>query len=534
MANKIQFERDGLIAGADKVANAVKITMGAKGRTVIMSRPYGGPLATKDGATVAKSIELKDPVENMGAQLIQEVSRNVAEIAGDGTTCATVLAQKMIKDGHKSIVAGMNPQDIVRGMESAVDIVLSEIDAHAKTMESSDEIAQVATISANGDSELGKQIADAVDKIGKDGAITVEDAKGTETKVEVVEGFQFDQGYLSPYFVSDADKMKFEHPAVRVFVSEKRITNLRALLPILEPIVQTGESLLIIADEIDSEALATLVLNRVKGGMKVCAVKAPGFGTRRKEIMGDIATLTGATLISDDLGMSFENITPDVLGRAKKVCVDKSHTLIVGGDGDQESIQLRIGEIRKALETSESEYDKEKLQERLGRMTGGVAVIRVGGMTEPEAKEKKDRVDDAVAATRAAIAEGIVPGGGVALLRASEKLDATVGTNADIATGIDIVRRALLAPISQIAQNAGIAGEIVIHKVKENSDYNYGYNVATDEYGNMLNMGVIDPAKVVKTALCVAASCAKTILFSGCVVSEIPRTDEPKQPGVQG
>ncbi|MDR2268932.1 MAG: chaperonin GroEL, partial [Rickettsiales bacterium] len=522
MAKNIIFNTEKLKVGVDKLADAVKITMGPKGRTVIIEKSYGSPIATKDGVSVAKEVSLKDPEENIGAKLLSGVAKKAGDNAGDGTTTATVLAQRMFAEGYKMSAAGMNPMDLKRGIDLATAAVISDIDAHAKPVKDSKEIAQVAAISANGDSELGKQIADAMDKVGKEGVITVGESKGIETEIEVAQGMQFDHGFLSPYFVTNSEKMIAELEGAQILVSEKKISNLQSLLPILEPIAQSGKPLLIIADDVESEALATLILNRLRGGLKICAVKAPGFGDRRKEILKDIAVLTGATVISDEMGMTFDNLTTDVLGGAKQITVSKDTTLIVDGTGDKKAIDARAAEIRKTLEITTSDYDKEKLSERLARLVGGVAVIKVGGMTEIEMKEKKDRVEDALAATRAAVAEGIVAGGGVALARAVEALAKLKGANDEQNIGIDIVRKTLAGPMAQIAENAGINGEVVVNKVLESRDYNYGYNAQTGEYGDMLKMGIIDPAKVVKTALTVAASTAGVIITTGCVLAEIP------------
>lgn len=522
MAKDIVFNTDKLAAGVDKLANAVKITMGPKGRTVVIERAYGAPVATKDGVTVAKDVSLKDNAENIGAKMIQEVAKRAGDSAGDGTTTATVLAQNLFKEGRRVIAAGMNPMDIKRGIDIAVSAVVADIEKHARPVKDSSEIAQVATISANSDSEIGQKIADAMEKVGKEGVITVQEAKGLDTEIDVVEGMQFDQGFMSPYFVTNSEKMLAELENAQILVSEKKITGLQALLPILEPIAQQGRPLLIIAEDVESEALATLVLNRLRGGLKVCAVKAPGFGDRRKEMLKDIAIVTGATVISDDMGMTFENITPAVLGSAKRVVVAKDKTLLVNGNGDKEAIQNRADEIRKTITTTTSEYDRDKLAERLAKLVGGVAVIHVGGMTEVEVKEKKDRVDDALAATRAAVEEGIVAGGGVALVRAVSALTGLTGANPDQNVGIDIVRKAIIAPCMQIAENAGVSGEIVVGKIMENADYNFGYNAQSGEYVDMMNAGIIDPAKVVKTAIQAAASTAGVLLTTGAVMSEIP------------
>ena len=531
MAKDIVFDTDKLAAGVDKLANAVKITMGPKGRTVVIEKSYGAPVATKDGVTVAKAVSLKDPQENIGARMVQEVAKKAGDDAGDGTTTATVLAQKIIREGRRVIAAGMNPMDVKRGIDMATAAVVADIEKHARPVKDSSEIAQVATISANSDSEIGEKIAGAMEKVGKEGVITVEEAKGLETEIDVVEGMQFDQGFMSPYFVTNSEKMVAELDGAQILVSEKKITGLQALLPILEPVAQSGRPLLIIAEDVESEALATLVLNKLRGGLKVCAVKAPGFGDRRKEMLKDIAAVTGATVVSDDMGMTFENITTDVLGTAKKIVVTKDTTLLAQGGGDKKAIAARADEIRKLMSTSTSDYDKEKLAERLAKLVGGVAVIKVGGMTEVEVKEKKDRVDDALAATRAAVAEGIVAGGGIALVRATTALDKLTGANQDQNVGIDIVRRALVAPCAQIAENAGVSGEIVVGKVMEAKDYNFGYNAQTGEYVDMMKAGIIDPAKVVKTAIQAAASTAGVLLTTGAVMSEIPEEKPASQMG---
>ncbi len=522
MAKEIVFNTDKMAAGVDKLANAVKITMGPKGRTVVIEKSYGAPVATKDGVTVAKAVSLKDPQENIGARMVQEVAKKAGDDAGDGTTTATVLAQKIIREGRRVIAAGMNPMDVKRGIDIATAAVVADIESHARPVKNSAEIAQVATISANSDVDIGEKIASAMEKVGKEGVITVEEAKGLETEIDVVEGMQFDQGFMSPYFVTNSEKMLAELEGAQILVSEKKITGLQALLPILEPIAQSGRPLLIIAEDVESEALATLVLNRLRGGLKVCAVKAPGFGDRRKEMLKDIAIVTGATVISDDMGMTFDNISMDVLGTAKKVVVSKDSTLLAHGGGDKKKIAARADEIRNAISTTTSDYDREKLSERLAKLVGGVAVIKVGGMTEVEVKEKKDRVDDALAATRAAVADGIVAGGGIALVRAASALARVKGENPDQNVGIDIVRRAIVTPCAQIAENAGVSGEIVVGKVMESKDYNFGYNAQTGEYVDMMKAGIIDPAKVVKTAIQAAASTAGVMLTTGCVMSEIP------------
>ena len=533
MAKDIIFDTEKMAAGVDKLANAVKITMGPKGRTVVIEKSYGAPVATKDGVTVAKAVSLKDPQENIGARMVQEVAKKAGDDAGDGTTTATVLAQKLIREGRRVIAAGMNPMDVKRGIDMATAAVIADIDAHARPVKDSSEIAQVATISANSDADIGEKIANAMERVGKEGVITVEEAKGLDTEIDVVEGTRFDQGFMSPSFVTNSEKMLAELDGAQVLVSEKKITGLQALLPILEPIAQSGKPLLIIAEDVESEALATLVLNRLRGGLKVCAVKAPGFGDRRKEMLKDIAIVTGATVISDDMGMTFENISPMVLGTAKKVVVSKDSTLLAHGGGDKAAIDARADEIRMAISASTSDYDREKLSERLAKLVGGVAVIKVGGMTEIEVKEKKDRVDDALAATRAAVAEGIVAGGGIALVRAVNALKNLNGANTDQNVGIDIVRRAIIAPCAQIAENAGMSGEIVVGKVMESADYNFGYNAQTGEYVDMMAAGIIDPAKVVKTAISAAASTAGVMLTTGAVMTEIPE-EKPNTPQMGG
>lgn len=533
MAKEIIFDTDKMAAGVDKLANAVKITMGPKGRTVVIEKSYGAPVATKDGVTVARAVSLKDPAENIGARMVQEVAKKAGDDAGDGTTTATVLAQKLIREGRRVIAAGMNPMDVKRGIDLATAAVIADIDAHARPVRDSAEIAQVATISANGDADIGEKIANAMARVGQEGVITVEEAKGLDTEIDVVEGMQFDQGFMSPYFVTNSEKMLAELDGAQILVSEKKITGLQALLPILEPIAQSGKPLLIIAEDVESEALATLVLNRLRGGLKVCAVKAPGYGDRRKEMLKDIAILTGATVVSDDMGMTFESITPAVLGSAKKVIVSKDSTLLAHGGGDKNAIAARADEIRNAISTTTSDYDREKLSERLAKLVGGVAVIKVGGMTEIEVKEKKDRVDDALAATRAAVSDGIVAGGGIALVRATSALNDLHGANSDQDVGIDIVRRAIIAPCAQIAENAGTSGEIVVGKVMDASDYNFGYNAQTGEYVDMMAAGIIDPAKVVKTAIAAAASTAGVMLTTGAVMTEIP-DEKPANPQMSG
>lgn len=527
MAKKIEFTTDKLIKGINTVANAVKITMGARGRTVILTRPFAGAVSTKDGATVAKSIELEDPEENIGATLVKEVAKTVADVAGDGTTTATVLTQALVNEGHKVIVAGAKVQDVVAGIEFAVKEVEEHLTTIATPIKSNLEVQRIATISANGDEDLGKLIADATEKVGKDGVISVEESRGLDTEIEVTEGMQFAQGMMSPYFITNQETVSCEYRDVKILVSEKRITNLRALLPILEPIAKSGSPLLIIADDVDSEAVATLVVNRLQGGLKLCSVKAPGTGAQRKEILKDICVMTGATLITDDLGMSFENMTPDVLGMAEKIVVTKNSTTIVGGKGDRAAIENRVTELRTAIEKEDAPYAKEKMLERLAKMVGGVALIKVGGMTEVEVKEKKDRVDDAVSATKAALQEGIVPGGGMALYCASEILPTRSG---DFNVGIEVVRKALKQPMYQIAENAGVSGVVVENTIKQEQFDIVGYDVKNNEYVNMFDAGIIDPVLVVKTAIKMAASCAIQCLLCGCVISEIPNKDEEKHP----
>jgi chaperonin GroEL len=533
MSKEIIFNTDKLVAGVDKLADAVRVTLGPRGRTVVIEKSYGAPIATKDGVTVAKEVALPDPFENAGAKMVVEVAKKAGDVAGDGTTTATVLAQGLIQSGRQMLATNpnANPVHLKQGIEQAVAAVIADIDAHARPVSDDAEIIQVATISANGDLDIGEKIADAMNRVGKEGVITVEEARGLDTEIDVVEGMQFDQGFMSPYFVSNSEKMLCEMENAQILVSEKKIGGLQALLPILEPIAQSGKGLLIIAEDVESEALATLVLNRLRGGLKVCAVKAPGFGDRRKAMLADIAIVTGATVISDDMGMSLENITPAVLGSAKKIVVGKDSTLIVDGAGDKARISARADEIRAGIAASTSSYDREKLSERLAKLVGGVAVIKVGGMTEVEVKEKKDRVDDALAATRAAVAGGIVPGGGVALLRAREELDIANMTRAPgLRYGIEIVRNVLGKPLMQIAENAGIDSAEVVQKVLGNKDYNFGYNAATDEYGDMIAMGIIDPALVVKTALQAAASVAGTMLTTGAVITTIPEEKPATKP----
>ncbi|MCX7738999.1 MAG: chaperonin GroEL [Hydrogenothermaceae bacterium] len=522
--------RSKLKAGVDKLANAVKVTLGPRGREVILEKKWGSPAVTKDGVSVAKEIELSDPYENMGAQLVKEVASKTADVAGDGTTTATVLAQAIYEEGLKAIAAGANPVYVKRGIDEAVKIVIEELKKISKPVSGRKEIEQVATISANNDPEIGKIIADAMEKVGKDGVITVEESKSADTILDVTEGMQFDRGYLSPYFVTNAEKMEavLENPYILIY--EKKINNIRELLPVLEKVVQTNRPLLIIAEDVEGEALATLVVNHIKGVLKVCAVKAPGFGERRKAMLQDIAILTGGTAVTEDLGIKLESVDLDMLGKADKVVVDKDNTTIIGGKGSQEDIKARIEQIKKQIETTTSEYDKEKLQERLAKLAGGVAIIKVGAATEAELKEKKDRVDDAVHATKAAVEEGIVPGGGIALYRASRALCNINEENSDKAWGIKIVKNACKMPIKQIAYNAGFEGSVVIEKIKEVDNPNYGFNAATGEYADMVEAGIIDPTKVVRTALQNAASVAGTMLTAECLVAEIKEKEE-KLPG---
>jgi len=515
--------RDRMLRGVNILANAVKVTLGPKGRNVVIEKSFGAPRSTKDGVSVAKEIELADRFENLGAQLIREVASKTNDKAGDGTTTATVLAQAIVVEGLKSVAAGMNPMDLKRGVDKAVAKVVEEIKATSRKVTTNAEIAQVGTISANGDTEVGEMIAKAMDKVGNEGVITVEEAKTAETELDVVEGMQFDRGYLSPYFITNADKMEadLEEPLILLF--EKKLTSLQPLLPVLEAVVQSGRPLLIIAEDVEGEALATLVVNKLRGGLRVAAVKAPGFGDRRKAMLEDIAILTGGELISEDLGIKLENVTLDMLGKAKKVTITKDDTTIVDGSGAKDGIEARIGQIKRQIEDTTSDYDKEKLQERLAKLAGGVAVIRVGGATEVEVKEKKDRVDDALNATRAAVEEGIVPGGGVCLLKASKALDGFKGDNDDQEAGVAIVRRALQAPIRQIAENSGVEGSIVVGKVLENSSPTFGFNAQTEEYVDMVQAGVIDPAKVVRTALQDAASVAGLMITTEAAIVEAPK-----------
>ena len=524
-AKDVKFSRDareGIQRGVDTLANAVKVTLGPKGRNVVIDKSFGAPRITKDGVTVAKEIELKDKFENMGAQMIKEVASKANDAAGDGTTTATVLAQAIVTEGMKSVAAGMNPMDLKRGIDIAVTKVVEDLKGRSKDVSGSSEIAQVGVISANGDREVGEKIAEAMEKVGKEGVITVDESKGLEFELETVEGMQFDRGYLSPYFITNPDKMTVELDDPYILIFEKKLSNLQAMLPILEAAVQSGRPLLIIAEDIEGEALATLVVNKLRGGLKVAAVKAPGFGDRRKAMLQDIAILTKGEMISEDLGIKLENVTLGMLGEAKRVTIDKDNTTIVDGAGDEGDIKARVTEIRTQIDNTSSDYDKEKLQERLAKLAGGVAVIKVGGATEVEVKERKDRVDDALHATRAAVEEGIVPGGGTALLYASKALNGLTGGNEDQTRGIDIVRRALTAPVRQIASNAGHDGAVVAGKLTDGNDESLGFNAATDTYENLVAAGVIDPTKVVRTALQNAASVAGLLITTEAAISDIP------------
>jgi chaperonin GroEL len=524
--------RDRMMRGVETLTNAVKVTLGPKGRNVVIDKAFGAPRTTKDGVTVAKEIELEDKFENMGAQMLREVASKTNDKAGDGTTTATVLAHAILKEGLKSVAAGMNPMDLKRGIDKAVADVTAAVKKKSKKVGSSAEIAQVGTISANGDSSVGVMIAEAMEKVGNDGVITVEEAKSLESELEVVEGMQFDRGYISPYFVTNAEKMVCELEDPVILIHEKKLANLQAMLPVLEAVVQSGRPLLIIAEDVEGEALATLVVNKLRGGLKVAAVKAPGFGDRRKAMLQDIAILTGGEMISEDLGIKLENVTVKMLGKAKRVTIDKENTVIVDGGGKKKDIQARIGQIKQQIEETTSDYDREKLQERLAKLSGGVAVVRVGGATEVEVKEKKDRVDDALNATRAAVEEGIVPGGGVALLRAVAAIK-TKGDNEDQEAGMNIVRRALQAPIRQIAENAGVEGSMVVGKILENKKDSFGYNAQTGEYVDMLEAGIVDPAKVVLTALQDAASIASLLITTEAGVAELPKKPQ-SAPGIGG
>jgi len=519
--------RDKMLRGIDILANAVRVTLGPKGRNVVLDKSFGAPRITKDGVTVAKEIELEDKFENMGAQMVREVASKTSDQAGDGTTTATVLAHAIVKEGAKSVAAGMNPMDLKRGVDLAVHAIVEDLKKHSKAVTSNQEIAQVGTISANGDAEIGRFIADAMKKVGNEGVITVEEAKSLETELEVVEGMQFDRGYISPYFVTNAEKMRVEMEDPYILIYEKKLSALNELLPLLEAVVQTGKPLLIIAEDVEGEALATLVVNKLRGGLKVAAVKAPGFGDRRKAMLEDIAILTGGNMVSADLGIKLEGVTINMLGRAKKVMIEKENTTIVNGAGKKADIQARIAQIKAQIEETTSDYDREKLQERLAKLAGGVAVIRVGGATEVEVKERKDRVDDAMHATRAAVEEGILPGGGVALLRAIKALSRLKPENDDQKTGIDIVRKALSTPARQIAVNAGEDGSLVVGKISEKDTYAYGYDAQEGQYGDLVSKGIIDPTKVVRTALQDAASIAGLLITTEAMVAERPKKETP-------
>ncbi|HXV29629.1 MAG TPA: chaperonin GroEL [Sinorhizobium sp.] len=519
--------RDRMLRGVDTLANAVKVTLGPKGRNVVIDKSFGAPRITKDGVTVAKEIELEDKFENMGAQMLREVASRTSEIAGDGTTTATVLAQAIVREGAKAVASGMNPMDLKRGVDLAVDSLVAELRTRARQVSKNEEIAQVGTISANGDAEIGRYLAEAMEKVGNEGVITVEEAKTAETELEVVEGMQFDRGYISPYFITNQDKMRVEFDDPYILIHEKKLSNLQAMLPILEAVIQSGKPLLIIAEDVEGEALATLVVNKLRGGLKVAAVKAPGFGDRRKAMLQDIAILTGGSVISEDLGIKLDNVTLDMLGRAKNISVEKENTTLVNGAGSKADIDGRIAQIKAQIEETTSDYDREKLQERLAKLAGGVAVIRVGGSTEVEVKERKDRVDDALHATRAAVEEGILPGGGVALLRVVKALDNVQTANADQRVGVEIVRRAVEAPARQIAENAGAEGSIIVGKLREKTDFSWGWNAQTGEFGDLFSMGVIDPAKVVRTALQDAASIAGLLVTTEAMIAEKPKKEAP-------
>jgi chaperonin GroEL len=525
--------RDRMLRGVDTLANAVRVTLGPKGRNVVLDKSYGAPRITKDGVTVAKEIELEDKFENMGAQMVREVAQKTNDNAGDGTTTATVLAHAIVREGAKAVAAGMNPMDLKRGIDIAVQAVIKDIEKRSKKVGSSAEVAQVGTISANGDANIGKMIAQAMQKVGNEGVITVEEAKALETDVEIVEGMQFDRGYLSPYFITNAEKMVAELEDPYVLLHEKKLSALQAMLPVLEAVVQTGKPLLIVAEDIEGEALATLVVNKLRGGLKVAAVKAPGFGDRRKAMLEDIAILTGGQLISDDLGIKLESVTLQMLGRAKKVIIEKEKTTIVDGAGKKKDIEARVAQIKQQIEETTSDYDREKLQERLAKLAGGVAVIRVGGATEVEVKEKKDRVDDALNATRAAVEEGIVPGGGVALLRAKKAVGRLTNDNPDVQAGINIVLKAIEAPLRQIAENSGVEGSIVVGKIMESKSETFGFDAQTETYVDMVEKGIIDPAKVVRRALQDAASVAGLLVTTEAMVAEMPK-EKPAMPAMPG
>jgi chaperonin GroEL len=532
-AKEVKFSvdaRDRMLRGVEILSNAVKVTLGPKGRNVVLDKSFGAPRITKDGVTVAKEIELEDKFENMGAQMVREVASKTSDIAGDGTTTATVLAASIVREGAKAVAAGMNPMDLKRGIDLAVEAIVEDLKKNSKKVTSNGEIAQVGTISANGDKEIGDFLAKAMERVGNEGVITVEEAKSLETELDVVEGMQFDRGYISPYFITNADKMRVEMEDPYILINEKKLSGLQELLPLLESVVQTGKPLLIIAEEVEGEALATLVVNKLRGGLKVAAVKAPGFGDRRKAMLQDIAILTGGTAISEDLGIKLENVTLNMLGRAKKVMIDKENTTIVNGAGKKKDIEDRIAQIKAQIEETTSDYDKEKLQERLAKLAGGVAVIRVGGATEVEVKERKDRVDDAMHATRAAVEEGILPGGGVALLRSIEAIKRVRTENEDQKHGVEIVRKALSAPARQIAINAGEDGSVVVGKILDNNQYNFGFDAQTGEYVDLVKKGIIDPTKVVRTALQDASSVAALLITTEAMVAELPKKQTPAAP----
>ncbi|MQW10201.1 chaperonin GroEL [Sinorhizobium meliloti] len=533
-AKEVKFTsdaRDRMLRGVDIMANAVRVTLGPKGRNVVIDKSFGAPRITKDGVSVAKEIELEDKFENMGAQMLREVASRTSDIAGDGTTTATVLAQAIVREGAKAVASGMNPMDLKRGIDLAVEAIVKELRNNARKVSKNAEIAQVATISANGDAEIGRYLAEAMEKVGNEGVITVEEAKTAEIELEVVEGMEFDRGYLSPYFITNQEKMRVELEDAYILLHEKKLSNLQAMIPILESVIQSGKPLLIIAEDVEGEALATLVVNKLRGGLKIAAVKAPGFGDRRKSMLEDIAILTGGTVISEELGIKLENTTMDTLGRAKRIMVDKETTTIVDGAGSKEDVGGRVAQIKAQIEDTTSDYDREKLQERLAKLAGGVAVIRVGGSTEVEVKEKKDRVDDALHATRAAVEEGILPGGGVALLRVVSALNGLATANDDQRVGIEIVRRAIEAPVRQIAENAGAEGSIIVGKLREKQDFAFGWNAQTGEFGDLFQMGVIDPAKVVRAALQDAASIAGLLVTTEAMIAEKPKKDgQPQMP----
>jgi chaperonin GroEL len=527
--------RDRMLRGVETLANAVKVTLGPKGRNVVLDKSFGAPRVTKDGVTVAKEIELADKFENMGAQMVREVASKSSDLAGDGTTTATVLAAAIVREGAKSVAAGMNPMDLKRGIDLAVAEVVKDLQGRTKKVKASEEIAQVGTISANGDKSIGDMIAKAMQKVGNEGVITAEEAKTAETELDIVEGMQFDRGYLSPYFITNAEKMVAELDDAYILIHEKKLSSLQSLLPILEAVVQSGKPLLIIAEDIEGEALATLVVNKLRGGLKVAAVKAPGFGDRRKAMLEDIAVLTAGQTISEDLGIKLENVTLDMLGRAKRVRIEKENTTIIDGKGKRSDIEGRINQIKAQIEETTSDYDREKLQERLAKLAGGVAIIRVGGSTEVEVKEKKDRVEDALHSTRAAVEEGIVPGGGVALLRAKAAVRSLKNENSDVQAGINIIMKALEAPIRQIAENAGVEGSIVVGRISDNKSQTFGFNAQTEEYGDMLQAGIVDPAKVVRVALQGAASVAGLLVTTEAMIAEAPKKESaPAMPGGGG